>query len=138
MRSDEVAPRGAHIPRRPGKDGGKLPPSLPRTKTRDIATTRGRATSTGGKLPPVARPPKTRDIAAKGTGYSGRTLDKVDAVVAVAESEAVPEPVKEPTVAHDLHRRDDHAAPQRRPATETLCAPRSDDEMRAAMMAAGL
>ena len=56
---------------------------------------KGRAKSTGGKLPPVARPPKTRDIAAKGTGYSGRTLDKVDAVVAVAESEAFPEPVKE-------------------------------------------
>ncbi|MFW0787565.1 hypothetical protein AAFP35_23970 [Gordonia sp. CPCC 206044] len=48
---------------------------------------------TGEKLAPVSSR-KTRDVAAKGTGYSGPTLDKVDAVVEAAASESAPEPVR--------------------------------------------
>jgi len=47
---------------------------------------------------PLGKFPKgtgTRDVAAKGTGYSGKTLDKVDAVIAVVEDEAQPKPVRE-------------------------------------------
>jgi ParB family chromosome partitioning protein len=58
-------------------------------------STQGRP-KTGGNLPPVStRQPKTRDVAAKGTGYSGRTLDKVDEVVHLVESPETPEPVRE-------------------------------------------
>lgn len=57
--------------------------------------TQGRPSKTGGKLPPVSKPPKTRDAAAEGTGYSGRTLDKVDEVVALADSPDTPKPVKD-------------------------------------------
>jgi ParB family chromosome partitioning protein len=53
---------------------------------------KGRAVSTGGNLPPVAR---TRDVAAQGTGYSGKTLDKVDKTKALAEDESQPEPIRE-------------------------------------------
>lgn len=49
---------------------------------------------TGGKLPPVSVG-KTRDVAAKGTGYSGKTLDKVDKTKALADDETQPEPVRE-------------------------------------------
>lgn len=45
----------------------------------------------GGNLPQE----KTRDVAAKGTGYSGKTLDKVDKTKALAEDETQPEPVRE-------------------------------------------
>ena len=38
---------------------------------------------------------KTRDVAAKGTGYSGKTLDKVDKTKALAEDESQPEPIRE-------------------------------------------
>jgi ParB family chromosome partitioning protein len=37
---------------------------------------------------------RTRDVAAKGTGYSGPTLDKVDKVIAVAEDAKQPEEVR--------------------------------------------
>lgn len=55
-------------------EGSKLEPSTPCNRNDD-----------GGNLPPSSRP-KTRDVAAKGTGYSGRTLDKVDEVIEIAES----------------------------------------------------
>jgi len=47
---------------------------------------------------PLGKFPKgtgTRDVAAKGTGYSGKTLDKVDAVIALAEDDTQPEPVRD-------------------------------------------
>jgi ParB-like chromosome segregation protein Spo0J len=46
----------------------------------------------GGNLPPS---PKTRDVAAQGTGYSGKTLDKVDRVIEAAADESQPEPVRQ-------------------------------------------
>ena len=51
---------------------------------------------TSGKFPEVPRDEReTRNVAARGTGYSGKTLDKVDKVIAVAEDEAQPEDVRE-------------------------------------------
>jgi len=38
---------------------------------------------------------ETRNAAAKGTGYSGATLDKVDKVIEIAADESKPEPVRE-------------------------------------------
>lgn len=56
---------------------------------------KGRAASTGGSLPPVGKRPKTRDVASKPTGYSGRTLDKVDEVQEIAVHPQTPEPVRD-------------------------------------------
>jgi ParB family transcriptional regulator, chromosome partitioning protein len=56
---------------------------------------RGGKGEVGGNLPPTSAPTKTRDVAAKGTGYSGKTLDKVDKVIAVAHDKAQPEDVRE-------------------------------------------
>jgi ParB family chromosome partitioning protein len=49
----------------------------------------------GGKFPPRQPVGRTRDVAANGTGYSGKTLDKVDKVIAVAEDEQQPEAARE-------------------------------------------
>lgn len=57
-------------------------------------TAPGRSKNAGGNLPPASAP-KTRDVAAKGTGYSGKTLDKVDKTKALAEDETQPKPVRE-------------------------------------------
>lgn len=38
---------------------------------------------------------KTRDVAAKGTGYSGKTLDKVDKVIETAKDTTQPDPVRQ-------------------------------------------
>jgi len=48
-----------------------------------------------GKLPEGKPRPQTRDVAASGTGYSGRTLDKVDRTRELADDTTVPEPVRE-------------------------------------------
>lgn len=66
-RRDAISDHGGRAA--PKKDGGNFPPSLPKSKTRDVA--------------------------AKGTGYSGKTLDKVDKVVETAADESQPEPVRE-------------------------------------------
>jgi len=56
---------------------------------------------TGGNLPPVSEQPKpkrqrkSRDVAADGTGYSGRTLDKVDEVSEIADDPMQPDAVRE-------------------------------------------
>lgn len=52
----------------------------------------------------------TRKVAAKGTGYSGSTLDKVDAVVRVAEDGTQPEAVRE-SARKALQRLDQPGAP---------------------------
>jgi len=52
----------------------------------------------GVNTAPLGKFPKgigTRDVAAKGTGYSGKTLDKVDKVIAVADDDEQPEEVRE-------------------------------------------
>lgn len=51
----------------------------------------------GGKLPQGSKTstPRTRDLAATGTGYSARTLDKVDETAAIAADPEIPEPVRE-------------------------------------------
>ena len=57
-------------------------------------TAPGKPKNAGGNFP-QASPTKTRDVAAKGTGYSGKTLDKVDKVVELATDETQPEPVRQ-------------------------------------------
>lgn len=49
----------------------------------------------GGNFPPREPVGKTRDVAAQGTGYSGKTLDKVDKTRALAEDTTQPEPVRD-------------------------------------------
>lgn len=59
------------------------------------ANSAGNATKRGGNLPPRSEPVgKVRDVAAQGSGYSGRTLDKVDVVLAAAEDPEAPESVR--------------------------------------------
>lgn len=54
---------------------------------------------TSGNFPEVSTTPRaereTRNVAAKGTGYSGKTLDKVDKVIETAADETQPEPVRQ-------------------------------------------
>lgn len=52
------------------------------------------SSQTGAKFAPVSEG-KTREVAAKGTGYSHTTLDKVDKTKALADDETQPEPVRE-------------------------------------------
>ena len=56
---------------------------------------RPKSGETSGKFPTVPESTRTRNVAAKGTGYSGKTLDKVDKTKALAEDETQPEPVRE-------------------------------------------
>jgi len=53
----------------------------------------GETSSKLDEVSPAAR--ATRKVAAKGTGYSGTTLDKVDKVIATAADETAPEPVRQ-------------------------------------------
>lgn len=52
----------------------------------------------GGNFPPSAPVGKVRDVAATGTGFSGRTLDKVREVRVVAEAPETPEPIRKVAV----------------------------------------
>lgn len=74
-----------------------LAPVVEQERREAISDHGGRAAASkkdSSKLEPSLPRPKTRNVAAKGTGFSATTLDKVDKVVEVAESPATPEPVK--------------------------------------------
>lgn len=60
-------------------------------------TAPGRPSDTGSNLEPVSpqTETKTRHRTAKATGYSASTLDKAEEIVAAAEDETEPEPVRE-------------------------------------------
>ena len=58
----------------------------PKAKQRQVERG-GRPKNTGGKLPPVSDRGKTRDKVGEAVGMSGRSYDKVKAVVAAAEAD---------------------------------------------------